>query len=182
VHQFQHNSSLWDSPVLSLLVPLFANRGGCGVTDQQSWVFSQRILVALGNGTGRNLLKLGNELSLEKSELCFLLTDIENAIVALHSLTPCGGGLEYLHRSPASHKRRRRGNTVSVETVMYGYWSSVTWPVSDCTVGHRPVLSSERAPYRKNNKATVTKKKIRIKSVHGPQRGARYQDELVDWL
>jgi hypothetical protein len=33
---------------------------------------------------------------------------------------PCGGG------SPASRKRRRRGNTVSDETVMYGYWSSVT--------------------------------------------------------
>jgi hypothetical protein len=31
--------------------------------------------------------------------------------------------------------------------VMYGYWSSVAWPVSDCTVSYRPVLSSERAPY-----------------------------------
>jgi hypothetical protein len=27
---------------------------------------------------------------------------------------------------PASRKRRRRGNTFSDETVMYGYWSSVT--------------------------------------------------------
>jgi hypothetical protein len=26
---------------------------------------------------------------------------------------------------PASRKRRRRGTTVSEETVMYGYWSSV---------------------------------------------------------
>jgi hypothetical protein len=42
------------------------------------------------------------------------------------------------------------------------------------------VLSSERAPYRKNNKAIVSKEKIRIKSGQGPQRGARYQDELVD--
>jgi hypothetical protein len=40
--------------------------------------------------------------------------------------TPCGGGLEYLHRCPASRKRRLKGNTVSDETVMYGYWSSVT--------------------------------------------------------
>jgi hypothetical protein len=40
---------------------------------------------------------------------------------------PCGGGLEYLHRSsPASRKRRHKGNTVSDETVLYGYWSSVT--------------------------------------------------------
>jgi hypothetical protein len=28
-------------------------------------------------------------------------------------LDPCGGGIEYLHRSPASRNRRRKGNTVS---------------------------------------------------------------------
>jgi hypothetical protein len=49
--------------------------------------------------------------------------------------------------------------------------------VSDCTVSYRPVLSSERAPFRKNNKAIVTKERIRIKSGHGPQKGALYQDE-----
>jgi hypothetical protein len=52
--------------------------------------------------------------------------------------------------------------------------------VRDYTVSYRPVLSSERAPYRKKNKAIVTKEGIRIKSGHGPQTGARYQDELVD--
>jgi hypothetical protein len=26
-----------------------------------------------------------------------------------HSLNPCGGGVEYLHREPASRKRRRNG-------------------------------------------------------------------------
>jgi hypothetical protein len=40
--------------------------------------------------------------------------------------TQSGGGLEHFHRSPWSRKRRRKGNTVSDETVMYGYWSSVT--------------------------------------------------------
>jgi hypothetical protein len=55
---------------------------------------------------------------------------------------------------------------------MYGYWSSVIRPVSDCTVSYRPVLSSERATYRKNNKVIVTKEKIRIKSGHGPQKGS----------
>jgi hypothetical protein len=48
--------------------------------------------------------------------------------------------------------------------------------ISHCTISYRPVLSSERAPYRENNKAIVTKERIRIKSGHGPQRGARYQD------
>jgi hypothetical protein len=50
-----------------------------------------------------------------------------------------------------------------------------------CTVCYiSAVLSSERAPYRKNNKAIVTRERIRIKSGHGLQRGARYQGELVD--
>jgi hypothetical protein len=56
----------------------------------------------------------------------------------------------------------------------------MTWPVSVGTLNYRPVLSSERAHNRKNNKTIVTKERIRIKSGHGPQRGARYQDELVD--
>jgi hypothetical protein len=30
----------------------------------------------------------------------------------LDLLTPCGGGLEYLHRCPASRKRRHKGNPV----------------------------------------------------------------------
>jgi hypothetical protein len=50
----------------------------------------------------------------------------------------------------------------------------------DCTVSYRPVLSSERVPYRKKNKAIVTIERIKIKSGHGSQRGARYQDEMVD--
>jgi hypothetical protein len=29
-----------------------------------------------------------------------------------HKLTPCGGGLEYLHRCPASRKRQQKGNPV----------------------------------------------------------------------
>jgi hypothetical protein len=82
---------------------------------------------------------------------------------------------------PPCRRRRQKGNTVSDETVMYGYWSSVTWPVRDCTVSNRPVLSSERALCRKNNKAIVTKERIRITSGHGPKMGARNQDELVDW-
>jgi hypothetical protein len=54
----------------------------------------------------------------------------------------------------------------------------MTWPVSDCS--YRPVLSSERAPYKNINIAIVTRGTIRIKPDHGPKRGARYQDEPVD--
>jgi hypothetical protein len=42
------------------------------------------------------------------------------------SIVPCGGGLEYLHCNPASNKRRRKGNPVSNETVIYGYGSFAT--------------------------------------------------------
>jgi hypothetical protein len=27
-------------------------------------------------------------------------------------ISPCGGGIEYFHRSPASRKRRQKGNSV----------------------------------------------------------------------
>jgi hypothetical protein len=60
---------------------------------------------------------------------------------------------------------------------MYGYWSSVTWPDTNCTASYRHVLSSGRAHYKKNNKVIV-KRRENIKSGHGPQRVPRYQD---DW-
>jgi hypothetical protein len=41
-------------------------------------------------------------------------------------IVPCGGGLEYLHRKPTSCKRRRKGNPVSNETVIYVYGSFAT--------------------------------------------------------
>jgi hypothetical protein len=44
--------------------------------------------------------------------------------------------------------------------------------VSVGTLNYRPILSSERAPNRKNIKTIVTKERIRIKSGHGPQKGS----------
>jgi hypothetical protein len=80
------------------------------------------------------------------------------------------GALEHLHSSPASRKRRRKGNPlpgghpvpggykyrnldlqvggVSDETVEYGYGSERFGPLSDYAANYRPVLSSERAPHR----------------------------------
>jgi hypothetical protein len=85
--------------------------------------------------------------------------------IALHhiivSCTPWWGGLEWrnvIHVRykleagyntstvvPANRKRRQKGNTVSEETVNYGYWALITWLVSDCTENYRPVFSSEKA-------------------------------------
>jgi hypothetical protein len=43
-----------------------------------------------------------------------------------HRSVLCGGGLEYHHRNPATNKRRRKGNPVSNETVIYGYGTFAT--------------------------------------------------------
>jgi hypothetical protein len=37
---------------------------------------------------------------------------VVNLFMCLIKYTPCGGRLEYLHRSPASRRRRRKGNPV----------------------------------------------------------------------
>jgi hypothetical protein len=58
-------------------------------------------------------------------QCCHLFVN-NNTSLRVKRYSPCGGGLEYFHRSYASRKRRQKGNTVSDETVMYGYWSSVT--------------------------------------------------------
>jgi hypothetical protein len=45
---------------------------------------------------------------------------------------PCGGGLEYLHRSPTSHKRRQKGNPVpggiTGSSCFWGDINTETWP------------------------------------------------------
>jgi hypothetical protein len=65
-------------------------------------------------------------------------------------VSPCGGGVEFLHRDPASRKRRRKGSLKS-ETVNYGreYQATRTrerlrWQGPTAYTKDRPVLSSER--------------------------------------
>jgi hypothetical protein len=65
-------------------------------------LFSQGILVAWGTGTGRNLLELGNELSLEHSELCVSLIYIENIVVNSQSLYNFNTTLKLLNNFAAS--------------------------------------------------------------------------------
>jgi hypothetical protein len=68
----------------------------------------------------------------------------------------CGGGVEYLHRSPASRRKRRKGSLES-GTVKYGHESHGTgtrewlrWRGPAAIVNDRP----ERAPHI-NKPATV---------------------------
>jgi hypothetical protein len=50
---------------------------------------------------------------------------IRKKILAAH-LFPCGGGVKYLHRSPASRRRRPKGS-LEFESVKYGRESHGTW-------------------------------------------------------
>jgi hypothetical protein len=65
--------------------------------------------------------------------------------------TPCGGGVEHLHRDLASSRRRRKGSLNS-ETVKYGHeskgnWTQerLRWQWPAAYTKDRLVLSSERA-------------------------------------
>jgi hypothetical protein len=66
---------------------------------------------------------------------------------SLQEIIPCGGGLEYLHRSPASRRRRRKGNSVSNETEKFGLKFCLDLDLTVSTARYRAILSSERTPY-----------------------------------
>jgi hypothetical protein len=74
---------------------------------------------------------------------------------------------------PVSHKRRVR---VSNETVMYGYEFSVTLTIDRLhnNLQTRPLVR-QGAP-RRIAKQFSGKRKEKVKSGHGPKRGARHQD------
>jgi hypothetical protein len=69
----------------------------------------------------------------------------------------CGGGVEYLHRNPASRRRRQKRKFES-ETVKYGSESHgirtrelMLWRGPAAYTKDRPVPSSERAPQKKQD-------------------------------
>jgi hypothetical protein len=79
---------------------------------------------------------------------------------------PCGGGVEYLHRDPASRRRRQKGSLIS-ETVKYGLKSQGTrtrkrlrWQGPAAYTKDKPDLSSERAPHK--NKTVIVTQVIKI--------------------
>jgi hypothetical protein len=78
---------------------------------------------------------------------------------------PCGGGFEYLHRSPATRRMRRKGESQ--------IWDSKIWSRSPrdsdprmtalsrptAILSDRPILSSERAPPPTNLQLSDSNKK-----------------------
>jgi hypothetical protein len=83
------------------------------------------------------------------------------------SSIPCGGGIEYLHHSPASPRRRRKA-----KSRIWGskQWSRVPWDSdprmtalarASSNVNNRSVLSSERA-HHVNKPATDSNKNLLV--------------------
>jgi hypothetical protein len=113
-------------------------------------------------------------------------TEVTINTVSLY-VTWCGGRLEYLRRNPASSKEvtKRESSAwgyvlchpvpggykygdlalqvggVSDETNMVMGCTPIQ-SVTDCTANYRPVLLSERAPYKKRKESNCKTKKIKI--------------------
>jgi hypothetical protein len=79
---------------------------------------------------------------------------------------------------PASRKRRRKGNPD--ETVMYGYESSATLTIDRLHYKLQTRSLVRQGAPRLRTKQFSDKRKEKVKSGHGLQRGARHQDILTD--
>jgi hypothetical protein len=97
---------------------------------------------------------------------------------------PCEGGVEYLHRDPASRKRRRKGKSQIWESKIWSRVPRGSDPrktararTSSIRTKDRPVLSSERASHKKQDRNSQTVINIWLCAPDG----ARRQDLLTDW-
>jgi hypothetical protein len=92
-------------------------------------------------------------------------------------LDPCGGGVEYLHRHPASRKRRRKGKSQ--------IWDSKVWSwVPRDSDPRKTALARASSIYKRQTRPLV-REGAPQKQDRNCQRliniGARHQDLLTDW-
>jgi hypothetical protein len=82
---------------------------------------------------------------------------------------------------PACRKRRRKGNPIVLDvTVLYGYEFSDTLTTDRLHYKLQTHLLVREGAPRRRAKQFSGKRKNKVKSGHGPQRGARHQDILTD--
>jgi hypothetical protein len=88
---------------------------------------------------------------------------VHEATIELLGDLPCGGGVEYLHRDPASRRRKRKAS-LEAETVKYGHESQGTrtrerlrWRGPAAYTNDRPILTLERMLYKDKNKTVTVK-------------------------
>jgi hypothetical protein len=110
-------------------------------------------------------------------------TDWQTVSRNVTQLKPCGGGVEYLHRDPASHRRRRKGKYQNWDSRIWSRDPRVTDPIktalamtrSICKRQTRPLVREGAPPQRQNrNCQTVTN------IWPWTPDGARYQDRQTD--
>jgi hypothetical protein len=96
---------------------------------------------------------------------------------------PCGGGVEYLHRDPASRRRRRKGKSQIWDSKIWSRVPRDSDPTKTLRQGpaaytkDRSVLSSERMPHKKQDRNCQTVINIWSRAPDG----AGHQDLLTDW-
>jgi hypothetical protein len=105
-------------------------------------------------------------------------------LVDKQTANPCGGGVEYLHRDPASRKRRRKRKSQ--------IWDSKIWSrvPRDCNP-RKTTLAKASSIYKRQTHPLVREGEPQ-KQDRNCQRitniwswapyGARHQDLLIDWL
>jgi hypothetical protein len=100
------------------------------------------------------------------------------------SVPPCGGGVEYLHRDPASRRRRRKGKSQ--------IWDSKIWSRVPRDSGPRKTALTRVSIIYKRQTRPLVREGASQKQDRNCQTvinigswvsdGARHQDMLADWL
>jgi hypothetical protein len=74
---------------------------------------------------GQKCVNAGHKYNYKNSTFKNVLSICNIRVILQIQIPPCGGGLEYLHRSPASRIRRRKGNPVPGNiTGPLGHWGT----------------------------------------------------------
>jgi hypothetical protein len=90
------------------------------------------------------------------------------------NLFPCGGGVEYLHRSPATCRRRQKQKSQIWDSKVWSRVPRYSDPRMNA-VNDRPILSSESMLYKDYNRKCSLEKKNSGREFQGALR----QDELI---
>jgi hypothetical protein len=102
---------------------------------------------------------------------------------------PCGGGVEYLHRDPASRKRRRKGKSQIWDSKIWSQLPRDSDPKKTALARAssmykrqtRPLVREGALRNKERNCQTYSVFRTEEKSGRKPQMGALYQDRLADW-
>jgi hypothetical protein len=114
----------------------------------------------------------------------FLVYLIYHVLMPVSGGLPCGGGVEYLHRSPESRKRLQEGKSRIWDSkillrVLRDSGPRMTALAKTSSNSRRQIrpLVRQSAPHQQTwNCLSV------LVSVRKPQMGALFQDKLADWL